>query len=150
MELTEEQLKKVFNLEIGEVENSWANGVKQEDRFEFSYSIKCPCGKSSLYYNNDIWLGKSNEIKKENIEDACSRASYKILRHIENQIRMNADKYHIDLLINLIGKEKAMELLEKWAKKNLIVALALKKYIEQLKEKEINNETIKQKENRIN
>ena len=134
--ITEKQLRERFDFSLGEVKNYWCSGKLYEDRFEIAYFITCPCGKSRLYSEN-IYLGERKEINNNDIKRACQNASYRLMLHIEHQIRMNADKYHIYLLIEVIGKEEAIKLLDKWAKKNMVVAMALAKYIKELKSQEV-------------
>lgn len=135
--INESQLKDIFKINI-EVKNYWGNEGKREDRFEARYYIHCPCGHDRLY-SDDIYLGERNTINENDLKRIYRLSSSRLMTHIENQIRMNGSKFHIDLLIQLLGQEEALKLLEYWAKKNMFVALALKEYIERLKNKPIMN-----------
>lgn len=104
--------------------------------------FQCPCGKSS-FMSDTIYIRKEEDYKIS--DDNIIYFSHVLLKHIENQVRMNGSEYHINLLIDLIGKEEALTYLERWAKKNMIIALILKKYIQKVNKgeedlKEVQNE----------
>jgi hypothetical protein len=63
------------------------------------------------------------------------------LRHLTAIIRLSGNKEHMDLLFEMFGKEKALVILKKMAEKNMLVALAIKYYIES-KSLKVKNEEI--------
>ena len=87
--------------------------------------IDCPCGSDRLQFvevhiDSDGDLTGNWHIKE---------LAWKLSTHVEKKIRLRADKEHIDILTNIIGKEKSLELIYVWAKKNIVVAAALMEYI---------------------
>ena len=58
--------------------------------------------------------------------------------HLIAKIRLVGDVKHIKLLIRMIGKKLALEVLEVMAKRNMIVALKLKVMVNELRRKEAN------------
>lgn len=98
------------------------------DRMVKHVYIDCPCGNDRLQF-------VEARIDKDNNAEGgyhFSEMAWKLLLHIERKIRLNADKKHIDILINLIGKEDALDIVHKFARKNVAVAAALLKHIEVL------------------
>ena len=104
------------------------NFYNQPNRYYRYVSIRCPCEKDNIQWSEEETdkEGNFNYWKPENI-------AYRLLEHVERKIRLRADKYHINLLIDLIGKDEAIILLERWAKKNMVVAIALNRFVENLK-----------------
>jgi hypothetical protein len=47
-------------------------------------------------------------------------------------IRMNGSVIHMNKLVEILGKKLATHYLESWAKKNMIIALMLKEYVNKL------------------
>ena len=120
----EEYVKE--NIVVGEsIHNSWYN---KERKVKYVY-VNCPCGKDSLQHV-EAYLDKDNNLQGDY---HISELSWKLFGHIERKIRFNPDKKHIDILIQLIGKEEALELIEKWAKKNIAIGMILLKYIKNIK-----------------
>lgn len=116
------------------------NLVVSENVYSYHYSndsyyrygnVICPCGKSNLC-GARISCDKEGNLKDDKSYDV-RELSFKLLGHIERQIRMNACLKHIEILTGFIGKEKTLEKLDVWAKKNMVVALALKLYIKKSK-----------------
>jgi len=131
MDLTQEQrekFKKFVESRVTTQERVYDKYYNQEGRYYRKVSISCPCGKDRLYSSKSECDKEGNFNYWKPIHE-----SSRLLLHIEHQIRMNASKFHIDLLKEIIGEESTIEILERFAKKNMVVALALKKYIEELK-----------------
>ena len=101
-----------------------------ENRFNVFWQVTCPCKKSNLYLT--IEADKDGNIK-DTIESVRTMLVNKLFQHIENKVRIRADKFHIDLLITIIGKEEAIKILDAWSKRNMLVAMALQNYIKELK-----------------
>lgn len=89
----------------------------------------CPCGNDKLQFV-EVYLDKDKNIRNDSY---ISESAWKLYLHIERKIRLNPDKEHIDILIKLIGKDDALMLIERWAKKNIAIGMALMKYIEDMK-----------------
>ena len=119
---------KIFNLVKNNIKlREYTDKSRHCENTRIGYcDFKCPCKKSS-FMSDTIYIRKEEDFKIS--DDNIIHFSHVLLKHIENQIRMNGSEYHINLLIDLIGKEEALTYLERWAKKNMIVALMLKKYI---------------------
>ncbi len=96
-----------------------------------SCEIKCPCKHSNLFAY--LRLDENGKRTENSLQYTISCLAWSLLTHIEHKIRMRADKFHIELLIQLIGKDEALLFLDKWSKKNMIVALALQQYIQELR-----------------
>ena len=100
---------------------SWYN----KERMVKHASIDCPCGSDRLQ-PSEIHI---DENKNPTSDYHIQELAWKLSTHVEKKVRLRADKEHIDILTNIIGKEKALELIYAWAKKNIVVAAALMEYI---------------------
>lgn len=108
--------------------NYWS---KEEYPFRYVY-MSCPCGNDSLQPEELICdeEGNYSESKRESVE---YKFGWKLFQHIERKIRLTGDVNHIKILIEVLGDEEALKLLEYWSKKNILIGLALQKYIAELK-----------------
>lgn len=116
-------------------------GTRNYDKIEYKYRnywVNCPCGTQVLRggYYNEIEIKEGKNINEE-INRLQERAFEITLDHIIYHIRMNGSIKHIELLNKIYGNNVTKILLEHWAKKNMIVAIMLKKYIEKLEEEAI-------------
>ena len=100
----------------------------KKGRYFKRYYLDCPCKKSRLY-GEDVECNKEGKVKYEFI----SHATFRIKNHIEHQIRVNACKLHIELLIKIVGDKEALDIIDYWSKKNIIVGLALKRYVDSMR-----------------
>lgn len=99
------------------------NNLKEEeekDRVCKEY-FKCPC----CNYTRSLYNWENYSF--HNTWD------FGIRSHIEGQIRLNGNAKHIKLLINILGKRRALEILEVFANRNILIGLALKSYMNKLK-----------------
>ena len=114
------------NLEIGGINSDF----NSPERFYKWINIQCPCGSSRLWGAKAECDSKGNLLSKEWDVGILTN---NLLNHIEHQIRLNACVGHINILSNFIGEEQVLIKLERYAQKNMIVALALKSHIKKLK-----------------
>jgi hypothetical protein len=90
--------------------------------FRYSY-IKCPC----------------NRVRKLGVEQYCDKngklldvkdfelySVYRYINHLHSQIRLYGDDVHINILVDLIGIENSINLLNVWITKNINVTEKLK------------------------
>ena len=94
------------------------------------FKITCPaCGKSERTYYIDYGF-KDRDIDKDLKDEVYYRWAYDMLsHHIKQQIRMNGCKKHMQLILDIFGEKDGMEILDMFAKKNLLVAKLICEFI---------------------
>lgn len=112
-----------------ETYTSWYNN----DRMVKHGYLSCPCGRDRLQFV-EIHIDENNNVQGDY---HVQELAWKLYSHIERKVRLNQDQKHVEILIELIGKEEALCLISRWAKKNIIVASALLKYVEMIKQEKI-------------
>ncbi len=121
-QINEKKLKFVFT---DEKPREWC-------RDEHYILLKCPrCKKWWWEGYGDHTLG-FYITKNHAMWELCKH----MVMHLVTSIRFNADVPHIDLFMDLIGKEKGKELLKKYAAKSIIVARNIRLYLKKLREME--------------
>lgn len=133
----EERIKIIKNMieTIGQFytekkgEREWNSGDTYDDA-----EITCPCGRTIWAHFKDKY-----SYHPKTKEERIYYMWHEFYCHIVYHIRMNGSKEHMDLLVKILGEKNGIILLEKFARKNMLVALALKNYIEELKNKEVKN-----------
>lgn len=119
------------NSELGDkfVVDSW---WKDEDNGKEARNFKmmCPaCGKTESYRYTD-YAFIDNDINKDIEEDTYYSWAYGMLSgHVKQQIRLNGCKKHMQLILDIFGNKDGMEILEMFAKKNIIVAKLISDFI---------------------
>ena len=117
-------------IDRGLIEGKYSGGEKYK-RFI------CPCcGHETTFYE---WLGNSEYNYGDDYPNKPYRKCFQhFMMHLRAKIRLSGDEKHIRLLIELFGEKEACEILEKMAKKNMIVALRLSNVVKELKRGIIN------------
>jgi hypothetical protein len=105
---------------------SWYNNGRIVKRA----SVECPC-KSDRLQSVECHIDDNENVKGDwHIQELA----WKLSNHIERKIRFRPDMEHVNILIELIGKEEALHLIHGWAKKNIAIAASLLKIVEKLNE----------------
>lgn len=119
-------------IEIGTGVFKGRNYWSGREYFYINGLLNCPCGEDRLF-PIQIKCDENGKTTESRISYAHLEGGWKLRTHIERKIRLNGSAEHIQILIDVLGDKESLELLEIWANKNILIGIALKKYIEELK-----------------
>lgn len=109
---------------------------KGED--EFWATVKCPvcdyertvCIKVTEEQKNSSWMFFDTRF---NFYYWISKLVSCFDMHITSQVRLSGNMKHINLMIQSFGNSYCVKVFDRWAKKNIIIAVKLNKIIEELR-----------------
>jgi len=125
------------NLKFGDVQKS-DNKYREYEKW---FRLDCSCNKSNFLMES-VECDEFGNLSKRSQDYIVGVFSWKLLNHIERKVKLRADDYHIKLLLKFYGENEGIKIIDKWAKQNMLVALKLKKIVEEFSNKllEIKNE----------
>jgi len=97
--------------------------------------LECPCCEKKWWksYNYDLWRDKyysKKEVYNRQRNNAIWELEKRIVRHINNEVRLNGCVKHMNLLLELFGEKKGKEILLKMAHKSRLVADSIEKFMD--------------------
>lgn len=121
------------NVSIGEIETikRWSYWDKcYEDETGRDITTSCPVCKKRITYFNTGWAFINRDLKEDMPDERYYARAYEMLSgHIKTQIRLEGCQKHMQLILDIFGDRDGMEILDMFAKKNLLVAKAICDFI---------------------